>query len=173
MRPRFPSAGCCLLLARLCPGGRLAAQFKPTMAQTGLEYGNRIGDAGFILKLGDGTVTNATWKAKAFFRGPRNADVARPVVEHTPLPANGFAPDFDDNAGETATAYATERVGPALAGFGVGGVLADPTLAVFRGPTQVAANDNWQEQANSPVSRPRRRQGRSPCRRAAGTVPCC
>ena len=34
---------------------------------TGLEYGNQIGDGGFILKLGDGTVTNARWKAKAFF----------------------------------------------------------------------------------------------------------
>ena len=32
--------------------------------KTGLEYGDHIGDGGFILKFGDGTVTNAKWKAK-------------------------------------------------------------------------------------------------------------
>ena len=48
---------------------------------TGLEYGNKIGDAGFILKLGDGAVTNAAWKAKAFFRGPLNSTVTNPTVE--------------------------------------------------------------------------------------------
>jgi hypothetical protein len=33
--------------------------------KTGMEYANtQIGDAGFILKFGDGTVTNADWKAK-------------------------------------------------------------------------------------------------------------
>ena len=39
--------------------------------KTGLEYGDRIGDGGFVLKFGDGTVSNAKWKAKAFFTGPR------------------------------------------------------------------------------------------------------
>ena len=35
--------------------------------KTGMEYANtNIGDGGFILKLGDGTVTNASWKAKKF-----------------------------------------------------------------------------------------------------------
>jgi len=34
-------------------------------------------------------------------------------------------------------------IGPTLATFGVGGVLADPRLAVFSGSTQVVANDNW------------------------------
>ena len=38
--------------------------------KTGMEYANtNIGDGGFILKLGDGTVTNATWKAKKFSWG--------------------------------------------------------------------------------------------------------
>lgn len=33
--------------------------------KTGMEYANtNIGDAGFILKFGDGTVTNANWKAQ-------------------------------------------------------------------------------------------------------------
>ncbi len=44
-------------------------------SKTGMEYANtNIGDAGFILKLGDGTVTNASWKAKSFFHGPIDRD---------------------------------------------------------------------------------------------------
>ena len=79
---------------------------------TGLEYGNKIGDAGFILKLGDGTVTNATWKAKSFFRGPLNGDIANPRVETTPIPANWFAVDFDDSTWSAATEYTSDRVKP-------------------------------------------------------------
>lgn len=227
---------------------------------TGLEYGTQIGDAGFILKLGDGTVTNATWKAKNFFKGPLNSDIRNPVVQHTPIPANWYAVDFDDSSWEFATEYTAARVGPdgdyvassftgaqfiwtsdlnldntvifrttvqkpanyvkawnttpdlnvgnlpqellptttttggtgsdagqfvnlstrafvgtadgvlipglviggttskrvlvravgpTLTGFGVTGVLADPTLTVFRGTTTVATNDNWQEQTDS------------------------
>jgi hypothetical protein len=37
-------------------------------------------------------------------------------------------------------------VGPALARFGVEGVLADPKLEVFRGAAVLAANDNWSSQ---------------------------
>ena len=33
--------------------------------------------------------------------------------------------------------------GPALAGFGVTGVLADPKLEVFAGATKIGENDNW------------------------------
>ena len=40
-------------------------------------------------------------------------------------------------------------VGPTLAGFGVGGALADPVLTVLRDSTTVAANDDWSEQANA------------------------
>ncbi len=39
-------------------------------------------------------------------------------------------------------------VGPALAGFGVTGVLADPRLAIYSGATVIARNDDW----NAPVS---------------------
>ncbi|MFM9031071.1 MAG: hypothetical protein ACKOTF_10405 [Opitutaceae bacterium] len=80
--------------------------------RTGMEYGNHIGDGGFILKFGDGTVTNATWKAKCFFRGPLNHDTVNPKVEHTPIPANWFAIDFDDSGWERATEYTEERVNP-------------------------------------------------------------
>lgn len=80
--------------------------------QTGLEYGTQIGDAGFILKLADGTVTNASWKAKSFFTGPLNRNIANPQVLRTPIPANWFAPDFDDSLWPHATEYSNTRVGP-------------------------------------------------------------
>jgi hypothetical protein len=35
-------------------------------------------------------------------------------------------------------------VGPALAGFGVTGVLLDPIITVFAGNTAIASNDNWE-----------------------------
>lgn len=80
--------------------------------KTGLEYGDHIGDAGLILKFSDGTVTNAKWKAKNFFKGPLNGDVKNPKVEHTPVPANWFAVDFDDSKWANATEYTEERVNP-------------------------------------------------------------
>lgn len=80
--------------------------------KTGLEYGNHIGDGGFILKFADGTVSNATWKARNFFRGPLNRDVENPRVEHTPLPVNWYAVDFDDSAWSNAVEYTEERVNP-------------------------------------------------------------
>jgi hypothetical protein len=44
-------------------------------------------------------------------------------------------------------------IGPALAGFGVGGVLADPQLTVLNGNTVVASNDDWSTQtATSEIS---------------------
>ena len=222
---------------------------------TGLEYTNKIGDGGFILKLGDGTVTSAAWKAKSFFTGPLNSNIASPTVARTPIPARWYASDFDDSTWGTATEYTSARVGPdgdyvaadftgasfiwtsdlnldntvifrttvqkpanyvktwnttpdldvsalpaellptttatgpvgqlanlstraqvgtgasvlipgfviagttartvlvravgpGLAQFGVTGLLADPTLTVFRGSTPIAANDNWQTQTN-------------------------
>lgn len=67
--------------------------------RTGMEYANtNIGDGGFILKFADGTVTNATWKAKSFSRGPIGGDVKDPKVANEELPANWFAVDFDDSA---------------------------------------------------------------------------
>ncbi len=80
--------------------------------KTGMEYGTHIGDGGFILKLGDGTVTNARWKAKCFFTGPLDRDVANPRVKHTPIPENWWAVDFDDSSWGYATEYTEERVGP-------------------------------------------------------------
>jgi len=80
--------------------------------KTGMEYGTSIGDGGFILKFGDGTVTNATWKAQSFFRGPLGDDTANPKVEHTPLPADWWAVDFDDSKWANATEYTEERINP-------------------------------------------------------------
>jgi len=80
--------------------------------KTGLEYGNRIGDAGLIIKFSDGTVTNAKWKAKSFFKGPLDREVGNPKVRHEPIPANWYAVDFDDSGWAAATEYTEERVNP-------------------------------------------------------------
>jgi hypothetical protein len=39
-------------------------------------------------------------------------------------------------------------VGPGLADFGVPGTLADPTLTVFSGLTELADNDNWSSRSD-------------------------
>lgn len=80
--------------------------------KTGLEYGSSIGDGGFILKFADGTVTNATWKAKSFFHGPINSDTTNLQVKLDPLPANWWAVDFDDSAWKSAKEYTVEEVDP-------------------------------------------------------------
>jgi hypothetical protein len=81
--------------------------------KTGMEYANtNIGDAGFILKFGDGTVTNAKWKAKVFSSGPIGRDTKNPKVQTEPLPADWFAIGFDDSSWSNATEYTHEQVGP-------------------------------------------------------------
>jgi hypothetical protein len=80
--------------------------------KTGLEYGNHIGDGGFILKFADGTVTDANWKAKSFFKGPLNSDVQNPKVQHMPIPTDWFTVNFDDRAWSNATEFTEQRVNP-------------------------------------------------------------
>jgi phosphatidylethanolamine-binding protein (PEBP) family uncharacterized protein len=80
--------------------------------KTGMEYGTNIGDGGFCLKFADGTVTNASWKAKNFFHGPVNGDTAHPQVKQEPLPANWWAIDFDDSTWQQAKEYTIEEVDP-------------------------------------------------------------
>ena len=80
--------------------------------KTGMEYGTNIGDAGLCIKFDDGTVTNATWKAKNFFHGPVNGDTANPKVIQEPLPANWWAVDFDDSSWKNAKEFTVEEVDP-------------------------------------------------------------
>lgn len=80
--------------------------------KTGMEYGDHIGDGGFIIKFADGTVSNAQWKAKNFFKGPLNHDTKSPVVEHTPIPDKWWTADFDDSKWPNAVEYTEERVNP-------------------------------------------------------------
>jgi hypothetical protein len=81
--------------------------------KTGMEYAHsNVGDGGFILKLGDGTVTSARWKAKVFSRGPVGRDTRNPRVENTPIPENWYAVDLDDRGWGPATEYTEEQVGP-------------------------------------------------------------
>jgi hypothetical protein len=81
--------------------------------KTGMEYANtNIGDGGFILKFGDGTVTSAQWKAKSFSRGPLKGDAANPKIEEDPIPDNWHAVDFDDSQWPHAKEFTEEEVGP-------------------------------------------------------------
>lgn len=81
--------------------------------KTGMEYANtNIGDAGFILKFGDGTVTNGEWKAKVISHGPVNGDTKNPRVENIDLPEKWFAVDFDDSSWAKAKEYTEEEVDP-------------------------------------------------------------
>ncbi len=80
--------------------------------KTGLEYGNRIGDGGFIIKFSDGTVSDAKWKAKSFFKGPIDGDVTNPKVEQTSIPTNWFVVDFDDSQWSKAIEFSEQRVNP-------------------------------------------------------------
>jgi hypothetical protein len=80
--------------------------------KTGLEYGDHIGDGGFIIKFGDGTVSDAKWKAKNFFKGPLNHDAQNPKVEHTEIPTNWFAVDFDDSTWASAKEFTEQQVRP-------------------------------------------------------------
>ncbi|WP_395744473.1 hypothetical protein [Prosthecobacter sp.] len=80
--------------------------------KTGMEYGTSIGDGGFILKFADGTVTNASWKAKCFFHGPVNGDTANPKVVQEPLPQDWWAVSFDDSSWKNAREYSVEEVDP-------------------------------------------------------------
>jgi phosphatidylethanolamine-binding protein (PEBP) family uncharacterized protein len=79
---------------------------------TGMEYGDHIGDGGFIVKFSDGTTSSAQWKAKNFFKGPLNHEAANPKVEHTPIPEGWWKKDFDDSAWANATEYTEQRVNP-------------------------------------------------------------
>ena len=81
--------------------------------KTGMEYANtHIGDGGFILKFGDGTVTNAQWKAKKFSWGPIDRDEKNPRVENIPIPENWFAVNFDDSSWGKAKEFTEEQVKP-------------------------------------------------------------
>ena len=80
--------------------------------KTGTEYGDRIGDGGFIIKFSDGTVSNASWRAKSFFKGPINSDTRTPKVTHTPVPTHWFAVDFDDSSWPQAVEYTEQRIDP-------------------------------------------------------------
>ena len=80
---------------------------------TGMEYANtNVGDGGFILRLGDGTVTDGHWKARSFSHGPVDGDTQRPQVRNTPVPEGWFAVDFDDASWGHAREYDEEEIGP-------------------------------------------------------------
>ena len=80
--------------------------------KTGCEYGTSIGDGGFILRFADGTVSNASWKAKCFFTGPIEGNTSNPKVSRNPIPKDWFATNFDDSSWSNATEFSEQEVGP-------------------------------------------------------------
>jgi hypothetical protein len=81
--------------------------------KTGMEYANtNIGDGGFILKFGDGTVTDKSWRALAVSRGPIEGDTKNPRVETVEIPEGWNRPEFDDSKWSQATEYTEDEVGP-------------------------------------------------------------
>ena len=80
--------------------------------RTGCEYGRSIGDGGFILKFADGTVTDASWKARCFHHGPVDGRTDDPKVRVEELPERWFAVDFDDAAWPDAVEWSEERIEP-------------------------------------------------------------
>ena len=82
-------------------------------ARTGMEYANTsIGDGGFVLKFGDGTVTSNAWKAKCFSHGPVGGDISNPRVANLPLPDDWFAVGFDDSGWPRAKEYTEQEIDP-------------------------------------------------------------
>lgn len=80
---------------------------------TGMEYANtNIGDAGFILKFGDGTVTNGSWKAKAFSHGPVDRNTKSPRVRSEVIPDDWYTVDFDDRSWNDAREFSQQDVDP-------------------------------------------------------------
>lgn len=103
----------------------------------GMEYDSyHVGDGGFVASFSDGTVTDATWKAEAFYFAPlddpncvtegangRNSATCakQPTCINDPNtcqalhfaePTDWTAPTFDDAAWETATVYTSDEFGP-------------------------------------------------------------
>jgi len=82
-------------------------------AKTGMEYANsQVGDGGLVLKFGDGTVTDGSWKARCVSRGPVGGDTKNPRVENEPIPADWFSVGFDDSGWGRAKEYTEEEIGP-------------------------------------------------------------
>jgi hypothetical protein len=80
---------------------------------TGMEYANtNIGDGGFILKFGDGTVTSSNWKVKVISSGPLNGDSSNPRVVNNSLPEDWYTVDFVDRDWGNAREFSEEEVGP-------------------------------------------------------------
>lgn len=82
-------------------------------ARTGMEYADtNIGDGGFILKFGDGTVTDGSWKVRCFSRGPIGGDTRNPRVESERIPDGWERPEFDDSGWGRAKEYSDREIDP-------------------------------------------------------------
>jgi hypothetical protein len=66
-----------------------------------------------------------------------NVSVRKQILQGTTLTAGFYV------GGRTARTVLVRAIGPGLRFFGVGDFMRDPQLALFRGETRIAENDNW------------------------------
>lgn len=105
-----------------------------------------LGAGAFTLQVAGPAGTTGVALAELFDTAPAafgirrlaNVSARTPVGTGEQILIAGFSV-----GGGTARTFLIRAAGPALAGFGVGGTLADPRLRLFRGETLVAENDNW------------------------------
>jgi hypothetical protein len=116
-----------------------AAIFNPATAPGGytIQVSGNGGTTGTVIaELYDGTPSSAFGA-----NSPRliNVSVLKQIDPSTTLTA-GFVV-----GGTTSKTVLIRAIGPRLAlePFNVGGVMADPKLELFSGPTVIASNDNW------------------------------
>jgi hypothetical protein len=79
-----------------------------------------------------------------------DADTGTPTARLSNIATRGFVGTGDDIiaaglviAGSGAKTVLIRAIGPTLAVFGLTDVLADPQLAIYRGPDVILANDDW------------------------------
>ena len=103
----------------------------------GTEYSRgdsyHAGDGGFAASFSDGTVTDATWKARTFYTAPLDSPSSVRIVQqvrdtsnvsvdrltcredcfaaHWSLPPDWMKTDFDDSAWPSATVYTNDTIG--------------------------------------------------------------
>ena len=102
-------------------------------------YTIQVRDNGAVSGTVIAELYDATPAAAVTATTPRlvNVSVLKQIATGTSL-TTGFV-----LGGTTARTVLIRAIGPGLAQFGVGGVMADPLLTLFRGTTKIAENDNW------------------------------
>jgi mannan endo-1,4-beta-mannosidase len=105
-------------------------------------------DAGAYTVLATSSLGTTSSNASAIVVGPRtgrllNLSTRGPVRTNSEIMIAGFV-----LGGSTPRTVLIRGVGPELARFGVGGLLANPQITVYSGQTSILSNDNWSVQTS-------------------------